>query len=113
MHRLMGWIPSWLSFLEWILWPLVGLAASLFTGYLFTAVAILIASPFNALLAEKAEELITGEQVDSLEGIGAALAAVPRGIMREIRKLLYYLPMFAFVLVLTFIPVINVVSPIN
>ncbi len=112
MDRLLGWIPEWLGFIEWILWPLIGIAFSLMTGYLFTAVALIIASPFNALLAEKAEELITGRPVDSLEGLGAALLAVPRGVLREIYKLMYYLPMLAFVLILTFIPVVNAISPV-
>jgi CysZ protein len=112
VDRLMGWIPDWLGFIEWILWPLITVAFALMTGYLFTALALIIASPFNALLAEKAEELITGKPVDSLEGLGAALLAIPRGIVREILKLLYYLPMLVLVLLLTFIPLINTVSPI-
>jgi CysZ protein len=82
------------------------------TGYLFTAVALIIASPFNALLAEKAEELVTGRPVDSLEGLGQALLAVPRGILRELAKLLYYVPMAVFVLLITFIPVLNTVAPL-
>jgi CysZ protein len=108
----MGWIPEWLGFLTWLIWPLIGIAISLVTGYLFTAVALLIASPFNALLAEKAEELITGRAVASLEGLGAALMAVPRGILRELAKLLYYLPLFVFVLLLTFLPGINALAPV-
>lgn len=107
----LSWIPSWLGFIEWLLWPLIGIAVSLVSGYLFTAVALIIASPFNALLAEKAEELVTGKPVDSLEGLGAALLAVPRGIMRELAKLLYYVPMAAFVLLVSFIPVANAVAP--
>jgi CysZ protein len=107
----MAWLPEWLSFLEWILWPLVGIAVALVTGYAFTAVALLIASPFNALLAEKAEELITGQPVQGLEGLGAALASVPRGIFREIAKLIYYVPMALFVLILSFIPAINAAAP--
>ena len=105
-------IPDWLDFIRWIIWPIVGLTVSLVTGYLFTAVALVIASPFNALLAEKAEELITGQPVDSLEGLGAALMGVPRGILRELAKLLYYIPMAVFVLILSFIPVLNVVAPV-
>ena len=112
MDQWLAAIPSWLEFIEWIIWPLIVLTLGLVTGYLFTAVALIIASPFNALLAEKAEELITGEPVDSLEGLGAALASVPRGIVREIAKLLYYVPMAAFVLLLTFIPGLNAVSPV-
>jgi len=112
MDSLLASVPGWLDFIGWILWPLIGITLSLITGYLFTAVALIIASPFNALLAEKAEELVTGQPVDALEGLGAALLALPRGILREIAKLLYYVPMAAFVLLLSFIPGINAVAPV-
>ncbi len=110
MDSMLARIPTWLSFIEWILWPLIGITVSLITGYLFTTVALIIASPFNALLAEKAEELITGRRVDSLEGLGAALLAVPRGMLREIRKVLYYIPMALFVLLISFIPGVGAVA---
>jgi CysZ protein len=112
MDSLLGSIPGWLDFIGWILWPLIGITVSLITGYLFTAVALIIASPFNALLAEKAEELVTGKPVDALEGFGAAVLALPRGILREITKLLYYIPMAVFVLLVSFIPGINAVAPV-
>ncbi|WP_116368548.1 sulfate transporter CysZ [Parahaliea mediterranea] len=112
MDYWLGFIPDWLSFLEWIIWPLIGLVFSLATGYTFTALALLIASPFNSLLAEKAEELITGREVEGLEGIGPALMEVPRGIVRELAKLLYYVPMALFVLVLSFIPAVNALAPL-
>ena len=111
MESLLAVIPGWLEFIQWILWPLIGLTVALITGYVFTAVALIIASPFNGLLAEKAEELITGKPVDALEGLGPALMALPRGIVREVMKLLYYLPMAAFVLLLSFIPGLNAVAP--
>jgi CysZ protein len=108
----MAYLPEWLSFLAWIIWPIIGLTIALVTGYLFTAVALLIASPFNALLAEKAEELITGQPVAGLEGLGAALMSVPRGIFREIAKLIYYIPMALFVLIVSFIPAVNAIAPL-
>jgi CysZ protein len=112
LDSIMAGIPDWLGFLEWLLWPLVGLLVTLTTGYLFTAVAIVIASPFNNLLAEKVEEMVTGREVAGLEGLGAALAGVPRGIFRELAKLLYFVPMGALVLLLTFIPGLNALSPL-
>lgn len=112
MEGWMAWLPEWLAFLEWILWPLIGIAVALVTGYAFTAVALLIASPFNALLAEKAEEVITGQPVAGLEGLGPALLSLPRGVFREIAKLLYYLPMALFVLVISFVPAVNAVAPL-
>jgi CysZ protein len=112
MDSWLAGIPGWLDFITWIIWPLIILTVGLISGYLFTSVALLIASPFNALLAEKAEELVTGKPVDSLEGLGAALLALPRGIIREISKLIYYLPMAALVLLLSFIPGLNAVAPV-
>jgi len=112
MDTMMARIPDWLGFIEWILWPLIVVTAGLLTGYLFTAVALLIASPFNSLLAEKAEELVTGQEVAGLEGLGAALLEVPRALLRELAKLLYYVPMALFVLVLSFIPGINAAAPV-
>ncbi|MFV8816703.1 sulfate transporter CysZ [Haliea sp. E17] len=112
LDRWLAAIPDWLNFIRWILWPLISVTLSLATGYLFTAVALVIASPFNGLLAEKAEELETGREVPALEGLGAALLMVPRGIVRELLKLLYYLPMAIFVLLVSFIPVLNAVAPL-
>jgi CysZ protein len=111
MARWMAAIPEWLSFLRWIIWPLVVISLAMISGYLFTAIAILIASPFNALLAEKAEELITGQPVAGLEGIAGALASFPRAIARELVKFLYYLPLLLAVLVLSLIPPLSPFSP--
>jgi CysZ protein len=107
----MGRIPDWLSFLSWVIWPIVVLTLAVLTGYLFTAVAILIASPFNALLAEKAEELITGKPVAGLEGIAQAIASFPRSLWRELVKIAYYLPLVLVVFILSLIPPITAVAP--
>lgn len=112
MDAMLTRIPSWLDFIQWILWPLIGITVSLITGYLFTAVALVIASPFNSLLSEKAEELVTGQSVNSLEGFGPALMEVPRSILRELLKLLYYIPMALFVLIASIIPGINALAPV-
>jgi CysZ protein len=103
-------IPSWLNFIRWILWPLIVITVSLATGFLFTTIALIIASPFNALLAEKAEELITGGPVDSLEGFGAAVLAIPKSILRELAKLVYYIPMALFAVLLSFIPGVGAIA---
>ena len=110
MESMLGRIPEWLAFIEWILWPLIVLTVGLISGYLFTTVALIIASPFNGLLAEKAEELITGEEVAGVEGIGAALMMVPLSILRELAKLLYYLPVALFVLLLSLIPGVGAIA---
>ncbi|MEP5764828.1 MAG: sulfate transporter CysZ [Halieaceae bacterium] len=107
-----GAIPDWLSWLGWLLWPLIGLTMALVTGYLFTAVALLIASPFNGLLAEKAEEIITGKAVQGPESIVQAFMIFPRSILRELRKFAYYLPLLLLVFILSWIPPFSLVAPV-
>jgi CysZ protein len=107
-----GAIPDWLSWLSWLIWPIVGITLALITGYLFTAVAILIASPFNGLLAEKAEEIITGKPVQGPETIMQAFMIFPRALGREFSKILYYLPLLLFVFILSWIPPISGIAPL-
>ena len=105
-------IPEWLQFLSWIITPLLWLIGGLMTGYLSTFVVLMLTSPFHALLAEKVEEGITGEPVPAMDGIAVALLEVPRALFREIRKVLYYVPMALGVLLLTIIPVFTAFAPL-
>lgn len=108
----MSWIPGWLDFIRWILWPFAVILMLVVVMYSFSIVANFIASPFNGLLAEKTEELLTGKEVAGFETIGHALMSFPKSIAREIAKILYYLPLALAVLILSFIPVINATSPV-
>jgi CysZ protein len=71
--------------------------------YSFSIVANLIASPFNGLLAEKVEELLTGKEVVAQETFWETIKDAPRVIFKEIRKLLYYLPWALLIGVLSLI----------
>lgn len=105
-------VPEWLQFLSWIITPLLWLIGGLMTGYVSTLIVLMLTSPFHALLAEKVEEAITGEPFPALDGIAAALLEVPRALFRELRKVLYYLPMAVGVLILTIVPLFNAFAPL-
>lgn len=105
-------LPSWLDFLTWLIAPLLWLMGGLATGYLSTLTVLVLTSPFHALLAEKVEEQVTGQAVPALEGIGGAIIAIPRGIFKEIRKILYYIPLAIFVLIVTIIPGLQAFAPL-
>ncbi|MCK5918407.1 MAG: EI24 domain-containing protein, partial [Cocleimonas sp.] len=55
MARLLGWLPSWLSWVEYLLYPLFAVVILIAIYYVFTLIANLIAAPFNSLLAERVE----------------------------------------------------------
>ena len=105
-------VPEWLQFLSWIITPLLWLIGGLMTGYVSTLIVLMLTSPFHALLAEKVEEAITGEPFPALDGIATALLEVPRALFRELRKVLYYLPMAVGVLILTIVPLFNAFAPL-
>lgn len=106
-----NWLPEFLSFLRWVLWPFALILILVVVMYSFSIIANLIASPFNGLLAEKTEELLTGKEVPGFETIGQALLSFPKSLAREVQKLLYYLPLALGVLIVSFIPGINLAAP--
>jgi CysZ protein len=110
MTQIVGWLPQWLSFLEVILWPLLVLAALGVVFFTFTIVGNLIAAPFNGLLAEKVQNLHGASELPEYE-LKGWLTLVPRTISRELRKLVYYLPKAIVLLIISFIPVVNLISP--
>lgn len=117
-NQLPTWVDSWLSilpdflsFLEFILYPLVVLTAALVVYYSFSLVANIIAAPFNGILSERVEQLVTGKEVAD-ESFSEIMAIIPRAIGRELAKLAYYLPKLILVIILSIVPGINVFAPI-
>jgi CysZ protein len=105
---LIDWFPSWLSWLTWIITPVAALTLISITLYFFTAILNLVAGPFNGLLSEAVEIKITGATIPD-EPI---VKQIFRTLQRELKKLAYFIPRYLGLLVISFIPVINIVSPL-
>ena len=101
-----GFIPSYLQWLRFVLWPLAIVVVLVVFSLLFTSVANLIAAPFNGLLAERVELKLTGAPLPD-EGWWALMKDTPRMLGREIHKMLYYLPRALGCLLLFLIPVVG------
>ncbi|ELI5736909.1 sulfate transporter CysZ [Vibrio fluvialis] len=102
----MGQIPDWLSWLSYILWPLLVITILATFSYVFSTLANFIAAPFNGLLAEKVEEKLTGKKVND-DGVLAVVKDVPRIMAREWRKLVYVLPKAIGLFILLLIPALG------
>jgi CysZ protein len=108
MAAIIGWLPDWLSFFASIIGFLAALIIFAVGIYLFTIIANIIASPFNAILAEKIEEWLVPGLVRESPGV---LLIVGRSVAREFSKLLYLLPRLVGLLLLSVIPVVNAFAP--
>ena len=109
------WIDSLVGGMPAIVAALIStllVIASLLAGcYFFSTLTTIIASPLYGLLADKVELKLTGKDSgnDSLIEI---IKSTPRIIGREIHKQIYFLPRALLCLIILFIPVLNICSPV-
>lgn len=105
-------LPEWLAWLTWLLWLLFVLLAAIVVFFTFTLLANLIAAPFNGLLAEAVERLLTGQEPPPGGSLWQALRETPLAIASELRKLLYFI-LWAIPLGLLFlVPLANLAAPL-
>lgn len=103
---MMSKVPAWLSWLDYLIWPVAVLSVVLVFSYFFSTIANWIAAPFSGLLAEQLEARLTGKPLPDT-GIWDIMKDLPRIMKREWQKLAYYLPRAIVLFALYFIPVIG------
>lgn len=111
MGQLLGWLPSWLSWVEWLLWPLFAVLILIAIYYVFSIIANLIASPFNALLAERVEKHLNGLPMPEFRGYKEMMKTVGKTVLSESYKILYMLKWLPVLIIISIIPGVNVVAP--
>jgi len=104
---LMAWLPSWLDWLSVIIWPLAVLTTLVVFSFLFSTLANWLAAPFNGLLSEKIEIMLSGQTAPQGSNIDI-IKDIPRTLNREWQKLRYYLPRaIGFFIIMWFLPIIG------
>lgn len=107
MLTLEDWLGDSFAWLSNFIWPLAILFILVVFSFIFSSVANWLAAPFNGLLSEKIEALLTDKPLHD----GSAFDVVkdiPRTLSREVSKLGYYLPRAAgFFLLYWILPVVG------
>ena len=104
-------LPDFLSWLSYLFWPFLIVSILFGFSFLFSIIANLIAAPFNGLLAEKTENLLTNTQIND-DGFSDLIKDLPRILKRELQKLAYFLPRMLLCGALFFIPAFGqIVAP--
>ena len=80
--------------------------------YAFSIGVNILAAPFNGLLAEKVEAKLTGETVAGGLSFREVSLLISQSIVRELQKIGYFLPRFLLLFIISFIPIVNIISPI-
>ena len=114
MAYLMPDFPQWLSwlqtFIESLLWPMFAVMIFFIVFYTFSFVANLIAAPFNSLLAERVETMLRGEPLNNTS-ILPTWQVITKSLASELGKLFYLVKWSVLILLISFIPVVNIIAP--
>jgi CysZ protein len=106
---MMSFVPGFLDFLRWIIWFLITILSAIIVFFTFTPVANIVAAPFNALMSEKIEALLTGNTMDSnTTFIQLALSSV----RSQLGKLFYIMLWSVALLLFSLIPLVNFAAPV-
>ncbi|MGQ9659367.1 MAG: sulfate transporter CysZ [Thermochromatium sp.] len=107
MQTLESSLPAWLGWLDWLIWPLFILLLLIVVFYTFGLLANLIAAPFNGLLAEKVERLLTDRPIAQEGDYARLLAELGATLQDELCKLVYALLWALPCLLLLFVPLVG------
>jgi CysZ protein len=101
-----AFIPSWLHWLHWLLWPLFFVSFFIVGFFSFKVLANLLAAPFYGKLAAKTLTLINPD------AIAVSEQPLTKVILAETKRVLYILRLAIPLLILSFIPGLNLIAPL-
>jgi len=112
LDYLLGFLPDWLHWLQYLLWPLFAATVMIILAYTFTLLANLIAAPFNGLLAEAVEKHLQGHSLENTGDWKTLIKDIVPSLLSEVQKILYFLLRAAPLALLFVIPGVNLAAPL-
>ncbi|WP_276830897.1 sulfate transporter CysZ [Frischella perrara] len=97
----LDFLPNWMQWLSYFITALLIISFTILFCYIFSTITNIIAAPFNGLLAEKVEAILTGQPVPDTR-IWDLIKDIPRILKRELQKLIYYI-LWAIPLLLSYL----------
>ena len=104
-------LPSFLAWLTYLLWPILILIILMVFAYVFSMICALIGAPFYLMLSKAIQQDILGQCAPKTSLIQDALD-IPKVLKREFAKSLGHFPYWLLGCVLSYIPGVNVLTPI-
>lgn len=111
INSIINTIPEFLAFIKYILVFFAVISILLGGCYIFSTLATIIASPFYGILAERVEIILTKQKPND-DGFIDVIKDTPRILKRELQKQLYFIPRVLLLLIVFFIPILNIIFPI-
>ena len=92
------------SVLYWFLWVIAVLLTAVLVFFSFTVVGNLVASPFNDLLSERTEQILTGKEADEAFSLRRFLGDMGKTLLMELKKMWVFVVAMLLILPLNLLP---------
>lgn len=92
------------ALLYWLVWGIAALVTAVLVFFSFTVVGNLIASPFNELLSERTEQVLTGKTNDESFTLGKFASDALQTFLMEIKKMWIFVVVMILILPLNLLP---------
>lgn len=92
------------SVLYWLLWVVAVLLTAVLVFFSFTVIGNLLASPFNDLLSERTEEVLSGKTNDEEFSVGRFFQDALQTILMEAKKMWVFVAVMILILPLNLLP---------
>ena len=92
------------TMLSWLLWVVAALLTSVLVFFSFTVVGNLIASPFNDLLSERTEAILSGRSIDETFSFRQFCSDAWKSVLMEARKMWVFVLAMVLILPLNLLP---------
>jgi len=102
-------LPSWLSWMAWLVLPIFMTSILTLVYYSFTLIANIIAAPFYGQLSKGVEAYLRGQPYEEIQD-ESFLKEVLQMLGSELRKISYYLVRALPLLILSLVPGLNLIS---
>ena len=116
INALMPELPEWLAMIDWLisglLYLLFGIICILIVFFTFSALANVVAAPFNDLLCSAVARKLGGENVFANADDQPFLQTIVPAMLHEIRKLAYFAGWSIPFVILLVIPGINIIGAV-
>ncbi|MFK8067497.1 MAG: sulfate transporter CysZ [Gammaproteobacteria bacterium] len=106
-----SWLPGWLMWLEYLIWPILAIMSLVVIFSTFTLIANLVGAPFNSMLAQAVETRLSGEELINNPKLSSIAKDALVSINSEIGKLIFFVLRAIPIMIISFIPGINFIAP--
>ncbi len=103
-------LASWIKWaFELVLWPAIVVTYTILASFVFTALANLLAGPFNDRLSQRTEEIATGKAESTVFTFREAFSKLGKSFLIQLKKIVVFIAVQVLLLGFYLVPILGAI----